>query len=155
MRTKPHPNKIMVTNNIGAESSSFQRKTKPKEKNPEFVKFGRYIQAHRKAQKLSQAQLAARLGITTKSVSYYECGFSFPKPQHLFALAKILNLSLDQYAEISCQTQPSHITEIASNKYLFVPTEFGAFLETLSAEEKRHILSILEVACDTLPSNGK
>ena len=66
------------TINVLSADHSPTRKLKAKEKNPEFVKFGQCIQKHRKAQKLTQSQLAAMLGITTKSVSYrYGYAFAF------------------------------------------------------------------------------
>lgn len=154
MRTNSNHDKTKGSDNVSISGKHHQRKNKPKEKNPEFVKFGQYIQTHRKAQKLTQAQLAAMLGITTKSVSYYECGFSFPKPQYLFSLVKILNLSLDKYAQISNAPQSFTISDSAQSMQPFNPSEFAVFLEALSTEERNHILSILKTACDTLPSKG-
>lgn len=43
------------------------------------VKIGKFIAENRKMQKLTQEQLAEKLGITSKAVSKWETGLSFLK----------------------------------------------------------------------------
>ena len=48
----------------------------PKENNMDNQKIGRYIADKRKNKSLTQAELAARLGVTDKAVSKWERGVS-------------------------------------------------------------------------------
>lgn len=48
----------------------------PKENNMDNQKIGRYIADKRKSKSLTQAELAARLGVTDKAVSKWERGVS-------------------------------------------------------------------------------
>lgn len=45
----------------------------------DYKKIGEYIQSKRKAIPLTQAELGEKLGVTSKAVSKWECGLSFPK----------------------------------------------------------------------------
>jgi GTP pyrophosphokinase len=56
---------------------------------------GRRIRAARKAKGLSQEELGAKLGISFQAVSTWETGKFMPDADHLPALAKELDLSLD------------------------------------------------------------
>ena len=42
-------------------------------------KIGKFIASCRKSKKLTQVELAEKLGVSDKSVSKWECGLSFPK----------------------------------------------------------------------------
>ena len=46
--------------------------------------------------KLSQAELAKRLCVSTKSVSHWETGYTEPSINQLFQRADIFNVSLDE-----------------------------------------------------------
>jgi GTP pyrophosphokinase len=56
---------------------------------------GERIKAARKAKGLSQEQLGEKLGISFQAVSSWETGKFIPDSEHLPALAKVLDISLD------------------------------------------------------------
>lgn len=56
--------------------------------------FGGRVSAARHAQGLSQTELAARLGLTPKTVASWEIGASRPRSNKMQMLAAILNVSL-------------------------------------------------------------
>lgn len=57
-------------------------------------KIGKFIASCRKKKKLTQEQLAEKLGITYKAVSKWETGKGFPDISILISLAEILEISL-------------------------------------------------------------
>ena len=56
---------------------------------------GERIREARKRKGLSQEQLGEKLGLSFQAVSTWETGKFIPDPEHLPALAKELDLSLD------------------------------------------------------------
>lgn len=56
---------------------------------------GKRIKAARKAKGLSQEQLGEKLGVSFQAVSTWETGKNIPDAEHLPALAKALDISLD------------------------------------------------------------
>ena len=59
-------------------------------------KIGAYIAVKRKAQDLTQAQLAQKLGVSDKSVSKWERAEASPDTDNLIALARLYGMSLDE-----------------------------------------------------------
>ena len=55
----------------------------------------------RNQKKMSQIQLATKIGITQESISSVECGKSYPKTETLIKIAETLGCSLDYLAGIS------------------------------------------------------
>ena len=60
-----------------------------------WVKIGLNILYYRKERKLTQAQLAQRLGLTKSVISAYETGLRMPSYDILISIAKIFNVSTD------------------------------------------------------------
>lgn len=60
-------------------------------------KIGKFIATCRKEQKLTQAQLAEKLGITYKAVSKWECGKGLPDVSLYEPLCEILKISLNEF----------------------------------------------------------
>ncbi len=58
-------------------------------------KIGKFIATCRKEQKLTQEQLAEKLGITYKAVSKWECGKGLPDASIMMELCKILNITVN------------------------------------------------------------
>jgi transcriptional regulator with XRE-family HTH domain len=56
--------------------------------------FAERLRALRLAAGLTQAELAARAGVSEAAVSAYECGRGRPRPRHLAALARVLGPAL-------------------------------------------------------------
>lgn len=61
----------------------------------DLVKIGRFIAGCRKAQGLTQAQLAEMLGITDRAVSKWENGRSLPDSSIMLELCRILQISVN------------------------------------------------------------
>lgn len=59
-------------------------------------KIGRFIAECRKAQKITQEELAEKLGITSKSISKWENGNCLPDSSLYQPLCKILNISMNE-----------------------------------------------------------
>mgnify|MGYP004577800323 CR=1 FL=1 len=54
------------------------------------------IQRLRKANNISQSELAQKLNVKQSTVSMWECGINTPKTEQLPTLAKIFNCSIDE-----------------------------------------------------------
>ena len=59
-------------------------------------KIGRFIAENRKAKKLTQEELAEKLGITNKSISKWENGYCLPDSSLFKPLCKILDISINE-----------------------------------------------------------
>jgi len=57
--------------------------------------FGALIRKHRLAKGYTQQQLADKMGIQTKSISFIERGINYPSPENIFKLAQVLDISFD------------------------------------------------------------
>lgn len=57
--------------------------------------FSQKLQEYRKAEKLSQEELAHRLGVSRQSVSKWEQGLSFPETEKLIELSSLMHVSID------------------------------------------------------------
>lgn len=60
------------------------------------IKIGRFIADCRKNKKLTQAQLAEKLGITDKAISKWERGISMPDTSIMLPLCDILSISVNE-----------------------------------------------------------
>jgi len=60
------------------------------------VNFGERLKALRMGQKLTQQQLATRLGVTKSIVSYYESGDRYPSYDVLIKIAGLFHITTDQ-----------------------------------------------------------
>ncbi|MBQ9131757.1 MAG: helix-turn-helix transcriptional regulator [Clostridia bacterium] len=101
--------------------------------------FGAYIKRHRKAKRLTQQGVADFLGISKKSVCYFEKGLTFPSQENIFALAKLLDMSLDEFV----------FGEIIFDHQICI-TEINELLLTLSDKEKGMAIKMLESIVDTI-----
>lgn len=59
-------------------------------------KIGRFIAENRKAKKLTQEELAEKLGITNKSISKWENGNCLPNTSQFKPLCEILDISINE-----------------------------------------------------------
>ena len=58
---------------------------------------GKRVKELRVKNKMTQEQLAEAMGMTKKSVSFIENGKTYPSPENIFRLTKLLDLSLDEF----------------------------------------------------------
>lgn len=101
--------------------------------------FGAFIKKHRIAKKMTQEELAAELGLTKKSVCYFENGRTFPTQENIFKLANILDMSLDEFV-----FGVSHF-----NHEISIP-QINETLQTLSVKEQGMALAILSAIIQTI-----
>lgn len=106
---------------------------------PAKAKFGAFIQKNRKAKGYTQQELADKLGITLKSVSYFECGLTYPSQENIFKLAQILDMSLDEYI-FSC-TRFNDMVDMG---------EINAMLNALSADDQEMVINIVKATCESI-----
>ena len=60
-----------------------------------IMKIAERIVEQRKIYGLSQAQLAAKVGVTRKAVEFWEKGINEPKASYIYQLAKVFDVSAD------------------------------------------------------------
>ena len=73
-------------------------------------KIGKYISKKRKELKITQEQLAEKLGVTDRSVSRWENGKSMPDVSLFKQLCEVLNITLDELLSGEDKPQSSHET---------------------------------------------
>lgn len=78
-----------------------------KNKNSANNTIGSKIVFLRNQKKMSQIQLATKIGITQESISSIECGKSYPKTETLIKIAEIFGCSLDYLVGISEVKMPA------------------------------------------------
>ncbi|MCD8323930.1 MAG: helix-turn-helix domain-containing protein [Clostridiales bacterium] len=62
--------------------------------------FGEKLKNLRKSQKLTQKQLAERLGVAKSVVSYYESGYRYPSYDVLVNISHVFHVSTDYLLDI-------------------------------------------------------
>ncbi len=65
------------------------------------MNFGTKLKTLRKGQKLTQQQLAERIGVAKSVVSYYESGDRYPSYDILIRIAHIFHTSTDYLLDVS------------------------------------------------------
>ena len=102
-------------------------------------RFGAFIKKHRLAKKMTQEELAVALGLTKKSVCYFESGRTFPSQENIFKLSTILDMSLDEFV-----FGVSHF-----NHEISIP-QINEMLQTLSNKEQGMALGALSTIIETI-----
>lgn len=101
--------------------------------------FGLYVKEHRERKGYTQQKLSELIKVTPKSISYIERGENYPSPDNLFELAKVLDMSLDEF--------------VFSHKKFDKIMHFDRInevLEQLSPSNQAILLSIVEAVSETL-----
>ena len=101
--------------------------------------FGAFIKKRRVAKKMTQEELATALGVTKKSVCYFESGRTFPSQENIFKLAKILDMSLDEFV----------FGVSRFNHEISIP-QINEMLQTLSDKEQGMALATLSTIIETI-----
>ena len=73
--------------------------------------FGRFLAETRRAQDLTQAELAGRIGVTDKAVSRWERGVGFPDIQTLEPLAAALGLTVPELMRSRREEAPQPLSD--------------------------------------------
>ena len=78
---------------------------------------GERLRQLREENKLSQKELAKYLGVTGRTISYYEYGKRFPSPETLNRIADYFNVSLDWlFGRTNIRTPIAKVAEKNSNR---------------------------------------
>ena len=109
------------------------------DKIPSKNTFGNFIKNARKEKKMTQQELADKLGVAPKSISYIERGKSYPSPENIFNIALALDLSIDEY--LFGRTKLDGKISI---------NELNALLMNLSDKDRRIIVAIVKSIAETL-----
>lgn len=88
----------------------------------------------RKAQGLSQEQLAEKLGVSRQSVSKWESGESMPELEHLVEISKLFNISTDYLLK------ESEVDELTIRTEMLEKQQQTLLSEAEKAERKRYRL---------------
>ena len=102
-------------------------------------RFGAFIKKHRLAKKMTQEELAVALGLTKKSVCYFESGRTFPSQENIFKLATILDMSLDEF-----------VFGVSRFNYEISIPQINEMLQTLSDREQGMALGALSTIIETI-----
>lgn len=98
--------------------------------------FEQRLRATRKANKLTQEQLAKLLKTTKGTISNYENGYSTPSNEMLASIAEVLNVSSDYLLGISDNPTPSETNLIdITNNFEFVIPKGTIFISNLYLDE--------------------
>ena len=103
------------------------------------INFGLYVKEHRERKGYTQQQLSELIGITPKSISYIERGENYPSPDNLFELAKVLDMSLDEFVFSHKKFDKTICFE-----------EVNQRLEQLSSKNQAILISIIDSVSTTL-----
>ena len=63
----------------------------------DYNKIGNFIMSERKAKKLTQSELAEKLGVSNRTISKWENSISYPDFHRLILFSDFFNVSLDGF----------------------------------------------------------
>ncbi len=102
-------------------------------------RLGRFFQDGRNRKGLTQEQLASMIGLTTKTVSFIENGKTYPSPENVFRLTKLLDLSLDEFVYGYGRTGQNTTV-----------SELNALLEKVDAAKQENLIHIIFEICQMI-----
>lgn len=85
------------------------------------MNFGQKLKKLRTSQKLTQQQLAERIGVAKSVVSYYESGDRYPSYDVLVKIAKIFHTTTDYLLDVS-KDQVVDVTGLSEEEIAVVRT---------------------------------
>ena len=98
------------------------------------TKIGQRIQQVRKARRLTQSQLAAKVDISTKYLSNIECGDKVPKFETFVAIANALEVDAN-----------SLLVDVLTVSSVIISSEITEKLAKLSPYEQRRVKRLFDV----------
>ncbi len=108
------------------------------------MELGKYIQKHRKQKGYSQQGLAELLGVTAKSISCNERGDTFPSYENIFHMARVLDMSLDEFVFGCC-----------CYKNAFSFSEINDLLSSLDMEDRRTIIETVKTMSEQMSKRSQ
>jgi transcriptional regulator with XRE-family HTH domain len=124
---------------VNAMTSHFSREENTINNAQQKESLGVFIKKHRLAKKMTQEELAIELGVTKKSVCFFESGRTFPTQENIFKLAKILDMSLDEF-----------VFGISRFNHEISVPQINEKLQTLSEKEQGMALGALSTIIETI-----
>lgn len=109
------------------------------------IQIGKFISECRKELKLTQAQLAEKLGITNRAVSKWETGKSMPDASLLLELCEILNISANELLCGKRLSEEEQKVEAEKNTMAYLVTREE--LEKLQILTEILVLAGIVIAC--------
>ena len=88
--------------------------------------FGERLKELRKAQKMTQRQLAERLGVAKSVVSYYESGERFPSVDVLMRTSELFHRSTDYLLGFECNNMID-VSELTDEEVAIVTSVIDGF----------------------------
>lgn len=132
-----------------------------KEYSSEEIKIyvGKQIKAHRERKKLSQRALAAAIGKKFNTISNYENGKSSPSRDALFAIARVLNIGVDELFpkvenSISLDILKDESENISLENMQFLK-DLTAYVESLTPEQKNDLINNIHIAVEIFKNSKK
>lgn len=95
--------------------------------------FSQKLQEYRKAEKLSQEELAHRLGVSRQSVSKWEQGSSFPETEKLIELSSMMRVSIDSLLKEDSLAAEATPTNIAAKRRWLISVLIALLIAAIAA----------------------
>ncbi len=112
--------------------------------NIDKVNFGLYVKKHRELKGYTQQELAEKLGLTPKSISFIERGINYPSQENLFRLAVLLDLSLDEF-----------VFGYSRFSKTICIQEINDMLKKLTPNEQELIINTLKAICESMGKGNR
>lgn len=106
--------------------------------------FGQFIKAKRRKKGYKQAKVASLLGVEPKTISHIERGKHYPSMDNMFTLAKILDMSVDEF-----------IFGYSKFDANFCIEDINKMLLELSESDKNTVIATTKALCDSLTNKDK
>lgn len=101
--------------------------------------FENYVKKCRKAKKMTQQQLGEAVNLQTKSISYIERGVNYPSQENIFKIAKVLDMSLDEY-----------VYGYKNNNQVITISEINDLINRFSGAKRNFLIVTMKNICDNL-----
>lgn len=108
-------------------------------------KLGSLVRKHRKAKKMTQAELAEETGVSAEHISHIECGKSSASAELLVRISEALGVSLYTFLEYDA---PNGFNENLTH-------EWAALIASASPEHRRICYAVCKALLEQLNSNSK
>ena len=89
----------------------------------DLKKTGEFIQECRKNKKLTQVQLAQKIGVSEKTISKWECGKGFPDTTLMLPLCKVLGISANELLSAKKFESEKEYMEVAENNLIALKSQ--------------------------------
>lgn len=103
------------------------------------VSFGKHVRKCRKEKGITQLNLAEKIDVLPKTISCIERGESYPTQENIFKLAKVLDMSLDEF-----------VFGYKKGTDIISVNEINEMLADLSEDKKIFLLATMKNICENL-----